>query len=64
MSALGQKQTCAVQNGMSALPLIAIVKADIAYGRKLLWSVTKEFDHARRRNPSRTHSRVPWNKGN
>jgi hypothetical protein len=29
MSALGQKQTCAVQNGMSALPPIATVKADI-----------------------------------
>ena len=31
MSALGQKQTCAAQNGMSALPLITTVKADIAY---------------------------------
>ena len=30
MSALGQKRTCAVQKGMSALPLIATVKADIA----------------------------------
>jgi hypothetical protein len=30
MSALGQKQTCAAQNGMSALHLIATVKADIA----------------------------------
>ena len=30
MSASGQKQTCAAQNGMSALPLIATVKADIA----------------------------------
>src|SRR5215510_14103904 len=29
MSALGQKQTYAVQNGMSALPPIATVKADI-----------------------------------
>jgi hypothetical protein len=29
MSALGQKQTCAVQNGMSALPPIATAKADI-----------------------------------
>src|SRR5262249_16303812 len=28
MSALGQKQTCAVQPGMSALPLIATAKAD------------------------------------
>src|SRR5262249_7918037 len=28
MSALGQKQTCAVQNGMSALPPIATPKAD------------------------------------
>ena len=30
MSALGQKQTFAVQTGMSALHLIATVKADIA----------------------------------
>ena len=30
MSALGQKQTCAVQNGMSALHPIATEKADIA----------------------------------
>ena len=29
MSALGQKQTCAPQNAMSALPLIATAKADI-----------------------------------
>ena len=29
MSALGQKQTCAAQNGMSALPPIATIKADI-----------------------------------
>jgi len=29
MSALGQKQTCAAHNGMSALPPIATVKADI-----------------------------------
>src|SRR5262245_21471352 len=29
MSALGQKQTCAVQQAMSALPPIAIGKADI-----------------------------------
>src|SRR5262249_41748964 len=28
MSALGQKRTCAVQDGMSALPLIATPKAD------------------------------------
>jgi len=28
MSALGQKQTYAVQNGMSALPQIATAKAD------------------------------------
>ena len=30
LSALGQKQTCAAQNGMSALPPIATAKADIA----------------------------------
>ena len=30
MSALGQKQTCAAHKSMSALPLIATVKADIA----------------------------------
>ena len=33
MSALGQKRTFAVQERMSALPLIATVKADIATGR-------------------------------
>ena len=31
MSALGQKQTYAVQNGMSALPPIATAKADSRY---------------------------------
>jgi hypothetical protein len=31
MSALGQKRTFAVQKVMSALPLIATVKADIAF---------------------------------
>ena len=31
MSALGQKQTCAVQNGMSASPPIATAKADIPH---------------------------------
>jgi hypothetical protein len=37
MSALGQKQTCAVQNGMSALPQKAdmcVAKADVRYGPK------------------------------
>ena len=29
MSALGHKQTCAAQNGMSALPPIATTKADM-----------------------------------
>jgi len=29
MSVLGQKQTCAVQKGMSALPPLATAKADI-----------------------------------
>jgi hypothetical protein len=29
MSALGQKQTCAVQKGMSAIPPMATAKADI-----------------------------------
>ena len=32
MSALGQKRTCAVQNGMSALPPIATAKADFRTG--------------------------------
>ena len=32
MPALGQKQTCAVQNGMSALHPIATAKADISWG--------------------------------
>jgi len=31
MSALGQKRTCAVQNGMSALALIATAKADMPH---------------------------------
>ena len=34
MSALGQKRTFAVQNGMSALPPIATAKADIFAGRE------------------------------
>ena len=37
MSALGQKQTCAVHKGMSALPLIATVKADIRNWSCLLY---------------------------
>src|SRR5262249_43780693 len=36
MSALGQKQTCAVQNGMSALPPIATAKADMLEGHSAL----------------------------
>jgi hypothetical protein len=45
MSALGQKQTYAVQNGMSALPPIATAKADICprscllYPRKRTYAV-------------------------
>jgi len=35
MSALGQKQTCAAQKGMSALPPIATAKAD---SRKMVMS--------------------------
>src|SRR5262245_22561178 len=38
MSALGQKQTCAVQKGMSALPPIATAKADCRKGSCLLYS--------------------------
>jgi len=37
MSALGQKQTCALQNFMSALPPIATAKADIGSGACLLY---------------------------
>ena len=55
MSALSQKQTFATQKVMSALLPISTVKADNAYGRKLLWPVTEESDHARRRNPSHIH---------
>jgi hypothetical protein len=36
MSTLGQKQTYAVQNAMSALPPIATAKADIRYKLCLL----------------------------
>ena len=54
MSALGQKQTCAVQNGMSALPPIAdmcsaladvrfVPKADITSLFEVQW-VTSAFD--------------------
>ena len=38
MSALGQKQTCAAQKVMSALPLIATAKADIKAGARGLVS--------------------------
>ena len=37
MSALGQKQTCAVQKAMSASPPIATVKANSAKGPCLLY---------------------------
>jgi hypothetical protein len=37
MSALGQKQTYALQTGMSALPPIATVKADISKPSCLLY---------------------------
>jgi len=38
MSALGHKQTYAVQNGMSALPPIATAKADIRKQSCLLYA--------------------------
>jgi hypothetical protein len=44
MSALGQKQTFAVQNRMSALPPIATAKADIRPGHVCF---TPESGHAR-----------------
>jgi len=37
MSALGQKQTFAVQNAVSALPLIATAKATSLKNACLLW---------------------------
>src|SRR5262249_47697972 len=43
MSALGQKQTCAVQDGMSALPSIATVKADIRKWSCLLYPATADM---------------------
>jgi hypothetical protein len=57
MSALGQKQTCAPQNAMSALPPIATVKADFRkrvqapQGQPWFWTIT-----AREYLPT-THSR-------
>jgi hypothetical protein len=50
MSALGQKQACAAQKGMSALPPIATAKADIG-ARKFMSSLGQKrtsavlFDH-------------------
>ena len=41
MSALGQKRTYAVQNGMSALPPIATAKADIESWQRFSLSVSK-----------------------
>jgi hypothetical protein len=41
MSALGQKQTCAVQNVMSALSPIATAKADISSGSCPLWAKSR-----------------------
>ena len=43
MSALGQKQTYAVQNGMSALPPIATAKADIELIGQTSHSQAKSF---------------------
>jgi hypothetical protein len=37
MSALGHKQTYAVQKAMSALPPIATAKVDFGKGRRLLY---------------------------
>ena len=37
MSALGQKRTCAMQTGMSALPPLATTKADIGKPSCLLY---------------------------
>jgi hypothetical protein len=40
MSALGHKQTCAAQNGMSAFPSVAIAKAKF---RKRPWLLAGAF---------------------
>jgi hypothetical protein len=57
MSALGQKQTFAVQNAMAALPLIATIKADIALQDACSSrQQQRSTNHARRRNPRHTHT--------
>jgi len=48
MSALGQKQTHAVQQPMSALPPIATAKADIRKRSCLLYPQEWTLDHANR----------------
>ena len=43
MSALGQKQTCALHQPMSALPPIATAKADIPQKACLLYPLKRTF---------------------
>jgi hypothetical protein len=45
MSALGQKQTCAVQEGMSALPPKAVEIADIVCGEGIV-HINAEIPHS------------------
>ena len=57
MSALGQKQTCAAQKVMSALPLIATVKADIALQDACSSrQQQRSTNYARRCKPRHTHT--------
>ena len=56
MSALGQKQTCASQQVMSALPPIAPVKADIH--ASILRSMNKPRSSTQDRNDSRSNVRA------
>ena len=57
MSELGHKRTFAVQNGMSALHLIATVKADIASQDECSSrQQRRSTNHARRCKPRHTHT--------
>src|SRR5215510_7328172 len=59
MSALGQKQTFAVQKGMSALPPIATAKADMCAAQGLTSSHDDPQQHAWERRAVGVMRRVP-----
>src|SRR5262245_17384686 len=57
MSALGQKRTCAAQNGMSALPPTATAEADISVSHVRLVRGAELISATRSQFSFRSHSR-------